>query len=273
MSIRFPLPGKTIAQSLIPAASRGLAWENTDVFLCAAGAYISSLRGLGWSPHLHQEAVTAAHWLDSKDGFVAIDAGANVGSWTALFRKQVPYRGRIYAFEPQRLAAEKIRELQVEGCQVIEMALGRTAGTRTFHTLHPTDSMGSLYERHDTFAMGRERQQSDVEVEVVRLDDFVEANHIDMINFMKMDLEGAELEALNGASECMRTGLLRAISFEFGISNVNARVFFRDLFDLLTENHYEIFRMTPAGRLIGVKRYSEDLEVFARTSTYFARVK
>jgi len=69
----------------------------------------------------------------------------------------------------------------------------------------------------------------------------------------------------------MRTGTLRAFSFEFGVSDVNARVFFLDLFNLLVENQYEIFRLTPAGRLIRIDSYSEDLEIFARTSTYFAR--
>jgi hypothetical protein len=109
------------------------------------------------------------------------------------------------------------------------------------------------------------------EVKVIRLDDFVEENGIDKIDFIKMDLEGAELEALHGATECMRTGLLQALSFEFGISDVNSRVFFRDFFYLLSERNYALFRMTPAGRLIRVSEYSEDLEIFARTTTYFAK--
>jgi hypothetical protein len=50
-------------------------------------------------------------------------------------------------------------------------------------------------------------------------------------------------------------------------------VFFRDLYNLLTENHYEIFRVTPAGRLIPLKKYSEDDECFARTTTYLAKLR
>ena len=73
---------------------------------------------------------------------------------------------------------------------------------------------------------------------------------------MKMDLQGGEIDALLGASESIRTGLLRALPFEFGISNVNARVFFRDIFVLLSQNGYQIFRMTPAGNLIRIPCYS-----------------
>jgi len=128
--------------------------------------------------------------------------------------------------------------------------------------------MGSLHKRHDTLVEGREYRG--MEVKVLRLDDFIEQRKIGRIDFMKMDLEGGEFEALKGAATCMRTGVLKAFSFEFGISNVNARVFFRDIYHLLAENHYNLFRVTPAGRLIRLKTYSEDDEYFARTTTYLA---
>jgi FkbM family methyltransferase len=270
MAIRLPFPGKSIAQSLVPAVSQGLVWQGTDVVWSAANAFLSGIRGLGWSPRLEQEARIAASWVDSSTAeFVVIDAGANVGSWTTEFRKHSIGAGRIYAFEPQPEAAAKIRALQVKECEVLEMALGRQAGTLAFYSSCPTDTMGSLYERHDTYAA--KRQQLRVDVKVVTLDDFVADRCIERIDFMKMDLEGAELEALAGADRCMTTGALRAFSFEFGISDVNSRVFFRDFFDLLSGRRYAIFRVTPAGRLIRVAEYSEDLEIFARTTAYFAR--
>jgi FkbM family methyltransferase len=261
--------GKAIAQSSIQLASRGLVWQKTDVLLSAAGAYLSGLRGLGWSPRTHQEAMMAASWVRSVDDFVVIDAGANVGAWADAFCKHVTGAGRIYAFEPQPEAARKIRERGIDRCEVVQMALGKEPGTLSLYTTGETDSMASLYARNDTFAQNRE--PTHFNVEVARLDDFVESHHIERIDFMKMDLEGAELAALNGATKCLQSGKLRALSFEFGISDVNARVFFRDLFFLLSGHNYEVFRTTPACRLIPIKEYSEDYEIFARTTTYFAR--
>ena len=139
----------------------------------------------------------------------------------------------------------------------------------TFFTSGDSDTMASLFERHDTFV--EDRKYRGMDVEVIRLDDFVLQREIDRIDFMKMDLEGGEFQALKGAAESMRSGILRALSFEFGISNVNSRVFFRDIYNLLTTNHYEISRVTPAGRLIPLKRYAEDDEYFARTTTYLAK--
>jgi hypothetical protein len=161
--------------------------------------------------------------------------------------------------------------LNVDNCEVLEVALGDRSGKKVFYTSGNADSMASLYERHDTFVKARE--YSSIEVDVVRLDDLVKSQQINRIDFMKMDLEGAEFDALKGAANCMRTGMLQAFSFEFGISNVNSRVFFRDIFHLLSENQYRLFRITAAGRLVHVGAYSEDHEYFARTTTYLAKHK
>ena len=200
--------------------------------------------------------------------FVVIDAGANVGRWLIAFHRIVTSPGRLYAFEPQPSAAQKVRELNLDQCEVLELALGDQPGNFSFYTSNETDSTGSLYERRDSFGS---KEYSRIEVEVVRLDDFVKQRKIKQIDFMKMDLEGNELNALKGASECLRTGMLRALSFEFGSSNINSRIFFKDMFSLFRDNQYSIARITPAGRLIPVKKYAEDYEVFARTSTYLAR--
>jgi FkbM family methyltransferase len=260
---------KSLAQSSVAAASFLFATQTTEFLLSAAGAYLAAIRGSGWSPSVDREARCAARYLRPDREFVVIDAGANVGNWLAAFRRHVTARGRMYAFEPQPCAAAKIRELGLDCCEVLEVALGEHSGARTFYTSHQTDTMGSLHKRHDTFVEGREYRG--MEVEVLRLDDFIEQRKIDRIDFMKMDLEGGEFEALKGAAICMRTGVLKAFSFEFGISNVNSRVFFRDIYHLLAENRYNLFRITPAGRLIRLKTYSEDDECFARTTTYLAR--
>jgi FkbM family methyltransferase len=271
MAIGRSSKAKSIAQSTIRAASFLFATQATEVLLTSAAAYLAALRGSTWSPTVEQEARCAVKCVSADHEFLVIDAGANVGSWLHSFWKQSSGKGRTYAFEPQPDAAAKIRQLNLLHCEVLQVALGEQPGKMTFFTSGDSDTMASLFERHDTYVRGRKYRELDVEV--IRLDDFVLERKIDRIDFMKMDLEGGEFQALKGAAECMRSGILRALSFEFGISNVNSRVFFRDLYNLLTENHYEIFRVTPAGRLIPLKKYSEDDECFARTTTYLAKLR
>ena len=260
---------KSLAQSSVQSASFLFATQTTELFLLAAGAYLSAMRGDGWSPPLDQEARCAARILTPGREFVVIDAGANIGSWLDSFMMHAAGSGRLYAFEPQPEAAARIRERNLKNCEVLEVALGEQPGKTIFYTSDETDTMGSLYERHDTYVRGRKYRG--IEVNVLRLDDFVNERKIARIDFMKMDLEGGEFYALKGAAECMRDGVLQAFSFEFGISNVNSRVFFRDIYNLVREYRYDIFRVTPVGRLIHLKTYTEDYETFARTTTFIAK--
>ncbi len=269
MAIGRPSFKKRLAQSTISAASFLLATESTENLLLGVGAYISAMRGVGWSPSLEDEARCAAHCLRQGNESLIIDAGANVGDWLKAFHQLVPRNAQIYAFEPQPAAAARIRELAIDRCEVLEFALGEQTETRRFFTSQQSDSMASLFERHDTIARGQ--QYNSFDVPVIRLDDFVAQHSIRQIDFMKMDLEGGEFQALRGATECIKSGILRAFSFEFGISNVNSRVFFRDIYDFLVANDYEISRVTPARRLIPIENYSEDHECFARTTTFVAR--
>lgn len=269
MAIGRPSFLKSVARSSVVLSSRVLSSPTTENLLLGASAFLSAIRGSGWSPTLEQEARCAARCVAPGKDCVVIDAGANVGDWLAAFQRLIISSGQYYAFEPQPAAAEWIRKRNLRQCEVIEKALGSQAGISTFLTSDQFDTTGSLYERRDTFRT--DHNYHNLQVEVVRLDDFVQQKQIQQIDFMKMDLEGGEFNALKGAAECMRSGLLRAFSFEFGTSNLNSRVFFRDMYDLILENRYRLARITPAGRLIEVQTYTEDYEIFARTTTYLAR--
>jgi FkbM family methyltransferase len=272
MSVGRSSAAKRLVQSSIRVCSQLFATPATEVLLAGTAAYINAICGLGWSPSLELEAKNAAAWIARGREYAVIDAGANIGSWTSLFHKHAAdRRGTIYALEPQPAAAARIRALNLKCCEVLELALGEHPGRATFYTGGPLDTLGSLFDRRDTY--GRGRTFNSFEVEVVRIDDFVQMRSIERIDFLKMDLEGAEHQALKGAAECLRSRRIRALSFEFGTSNVNARVFFREMYDLLAGSGFAIFRVTPAGRLIPVNAYTEDYECFARTTTYFAQLK
>ena len=272
MPIGSSTAAKRLAQSSIRACSQLFAVPATEVLLSGAAAYINAICGLGWSPSLELEARNAAGWIPRGHEYTVIDAGANIGSWTSLFLEHAAdCTGTIYALEPQPAAAARIRALDLKCCEVLELALGEQPGRATFHTSGPLDTTGSLFDRGDTY--GRGRAYNSFEVEVVRLDDLVQSRGLERIDFLKMDLEGAEYQALKGAAECLRSRTIRALSFEFGTSNVNARVFFREIYDLLAGSGFAIFRVTPAGRLMPISAYAEDFECFARTTTYFARLE
>ena len=125
---------------------------------------------------------------------VFYDIGANVGFYSLLASKLV-FPGKVYAFEP---VAENVRYIQghlalndIRNVEVHELAICDHVGTSTF-------------QAEETRAMGRLKAEGNTRVQTSTLDTLLEAQLIDPPHYIKMDIEGAELAALHGASECIQ---------------------------------------------------------------------
>lgn len=131
-------------------------------------------------------------------GGVFFDIGGHIG----LIGCQVAVqRGDaiIHAFEPHpRVAAQYRKNMQLNDVSgvVVEAAASSRAGTVEF----------SL----DSHSIGR----GATTVPTLRLDDYIAENGIDRIDVMKLDVEGHELEALEGARNALQTGVIRAVTME-----------------------------------------------------------
>jgi FkbM family methyltransferase len=122
------------------------------------------------------------------------DIGANVGFYSLLGSTLVG-SGKVFAFEPvPRNLFYLKRHLvinRVTNVEIVELAVSDTNGTATFH-LEPTGLMGRLSEG------------GGVTVQTAALDRLVNEGRILPPNCVKMDIEGAEFVALQGAKETFR---------------------------------------------------------------------
>jgi hypothetical protein len=101
------------------------------------------------------------------------------------------------------------------------------------------------------------------EVETVslrRIDDICRELAIERVDLLKLDVEGHELAALEGARDLLERGAIWAIQFEFGGTNIDSRTFFRDFWQLLSPQ-YTIHRILWDG-LLPIECYHERLETF-----------
>ena len=108
------------------------------------------------------------------------------------------------------------------------------------------------------------------EITVKRLDAFCREHKIDRIDLLKIDVEGGELSVLKGATEMLNAGAIHMIQFEFGPCHIDARVFFKDFFRLLSPR-YHIYRVLRDGLKL-VDKYREADEIFL-TTNYLAVTK
>ena len=102
------------------------------------------------------------------------------------------------------------------------------------------------------------------------LDEFCSDHKIEHIHFLKMDVEGNELNILNGAKRMIENDSIDFIQFEFGGCNIDSRTFFQDFFYLLKER-YRIYRILKNG-LYPIDSYSEKYEIFITTNYLAQRI-
>jgi FkbM family methyltransferase len=263
-----------LGRASAPAAVALLEWTRASRFVGNAVRYLNVLQGLGggsgWNVAGETRAMTTA--LRGLERPVIIDGGANWGAWTRAVNAALDApRARYFLIEPQSACQEVIRNLPVKDLTIVQAALGAVAGAGVISARLPGFPAASLYQRRDRHFgdMGAHQEQ----VTITTVDDLVAQYEIDRIDLLKLDVEGAELAALQGAVTSLDKELIRSVAFEFGEPHLYSRVFFRDFWDLLHPRGFVLSRVLPGGRLRTVDHYREDLEHFEGVSNYLATTR
>lgn len=136
-------------------------------------------------------------------GSVVYDIGANYGT-TALFMARAAGRqGRLFAFEPVLPTyMELCRVVQFDGFEkavigMFHLGASDREGVETVAVPEGMAGMASLRLSEDALQVGA-RQVREYLCRFVRLDDFAESHGLPDPDFVKIDVEGAELLVLTG---------------------------------------------------------------------------
>jgi FkbM family methyltransferase len=134
-----------------------------------------------------------------------IDVGANKGQFSVLCRNLFPGI-RIFAFEPlPEVAARCARALGDERAQVRAHALGSRDGTSEFYVTERDDSSSLLVPGAAQERAYGSRVSGSLTIQVRRLDRVMTASQIVRPALMKLDVQGAELDVLEGCGTLLQT--------------------------------------------------------------------
>ncbi|MCX7638666.1 MAG: FkbM family methyltransferase [Cyclobacteriaceae bacterium] len=196
---------------------------------------------------------------------IIFDVGANVGGYSLSLVNILREKNiRIYAFEPVYktfLSCKKNLE-KYSFIQVNNLGLGSSNSEAEINVSENNPGVSSIYLL-DKFDYNRKES-----IKIITLDDFCERESIDLIHFLKIDVEGHEYAVLQGALKMLKANKIQMIQFEFGSGNINSRTFFIDFYNLLQPN-FNLYRIAKNG-LIPVQKYSHLHEVFGRVANYLA---
>jgi FkbM family methyltransferase len=132
-----------------------------------------------------------------KPGMTVLDVGANIGYFSAIAAGLVGSEGSVHAFEPTPECFARLQRnlSSFPWSHAYPCAVGDTTGAATIHFNERELGWGSLLSDNDlTHA---------VDVPLISLDDSMLREGISSAHFIKMDVEGGEYRALQGAARIL----------------------------------------------------------------------
>lgn len=174
-------------------------------------------------------------------GSTVIDIGAHVGRHAIPLAKKIGPEGLLYAFEPIPAVRNRLHEnLISEGLNnvaIYPFALSDKRLISDFNFIPNLPEESGLNKRHIYNGVPSEFQI--LKVGVFRLDDLIPPKNA--VSFIKIDVEGAELDVLRGATELLESSR-PVVAFECGAASFlgyhqNPEI----LFHLFSSLGYQIF--------------------------------
>lgn len=155
-----------------------------------------------WKFRLRAEKESIAYVLSrSLENKTVLDIGANKGVYTYWLSKKVGANGKVYAFEPQPELGEFLEEskktFKLDNVEIVNKGLSSESSQMVLYRRKIGDGAAMIAsEQNKLFdPSGKEK----LDIEVIKLDDFIVNEKIEDVAFIKCDVEGHELEVFKGA--------------------------------------------------------------------------
>jgi FkbM family methyltransferase len=170
-----------------------------------------------------------------KEGDTVIDIGAHIGRYTITSSKQVGNTGKVLAIEadPDNFQLLK-RNIALNNLKNVLPLNYAVFSTRTRMKLYEQ----SASAKYNSLMLARAAKTKNyVEVNADTLDSILKLNEVNQVNWIKIDVEGAEFEVLKGSTKTLSTD---NVSLFIEIHNIDDPSHYHNIIDFLKYRNYEI---------------------------------
>lgn len=130
----------------------------------------------------------------AKPGDIVIEGGCFTGNTTCYFANLVQQQGKVYSFEPNPQIFSQLCENTKKYPQVIPINSGISSHDDTANITN-SGVASTVVEK------------GDISITLRSIDSFVKENNISHVDFIKLDIEGCEQDAIDGAKETIRSNM------------------------------------------------------------------
>jgi FkbM family methyltransferase len=213
-------------------------------------------QGKGWGAGSIKQEIECVSKLQKEFNIIIdkfLDVGAFLGEYSLELLGKTTVQ-RVVLVEPLKANFAQLRDKfnEYQGVTMINGAVGHP-GVQSIFSNSKSSFLASFYKRSD-FAY-------EESVHVCSGEWLID--NYGVFDFIKIDVEGAELEVLKSFGEKLQK--VRLIQFEFGPPNLESKVFFRQLWEFFHSQSWSLYLISRNGP-IPVLNYSTQLECFKTTN-------
>jgi FkbM family methyltransferase len=177
-----------------------------------------------------------------KEGGIVVDVGAHIGKYSIIASKMVGSKGKVIAIEAHP-----------DNCDILKqnITLNKLSNVIVLNcAAHSTETLVKLYEpgQEDGFTIYNTimtdrpslNTQRYIEVKANTLDSLLLEKGIKQVNWIKIDVEGAEFEVLRGATAILSSSIDISLLIEIHNVGANNKTFYEPIIELLESKNYKM---------------------------------
>lgn len=211
--------------------------------------YIDSYRNFSYDAAINGEnaliAKIAANFVSHDDKkFIFFDIGANVGDWTNFTVSRFKaYQGHLFELSQATHKNLKARFTNNPDVTVNNIAASDHDGFIEYK--YYGENFGSNTTLMDSSYFIRPHEI--LKAEAITGTTYCKKHDIEHINFIKIDVEGADFSVLNGFKDYFDQKKIDVVQFEYGYTHADAGIVMRNFFNFFQSRGYLIGRLVPKG--------------------------
>jgi FkbM family methyltransferase len=208
----------------------------------------------------YEKALTEIVTSLLREGDVCLDVGANFGWYSTIFLKRCGANGQVHAFEPVPPTYRELEENYTlmgspSNVFINNLALGEKEDELTVNLFE------GLSSGHASMSDQGRTDSISFKCKVVTLDSYLEEKGVGNVNFVKVDIEGAELMFLRGAEKLFAQETPPIWLMEMALQQTgNFGYKPNDLIEFMkTRAAYDFYRVDePATKLVEIEGFADD---------------